>query len=135
VRQDDIGDHQVDLTLAIAGNLDSFQAICGGDHLVAVTDEDPFGYLEHGIFVLDDQDGLSLRRVAIGRRLQEGDGRLGGDRQHDAEGGAGAGLGVDLHVALVLGKDSVSGGQAEPGSCAFFLGREERLGYVLNYFR
>ena len=92
VRHDDVGDQQVDLARVAAGDAEGLRAARGGDHLVAVAGEDPLGYLAQRFLVLDDQDGFSLGRPLVGRGFGEGAGCLGGDRQRDGEGRAGAGF-------------------------------------------
>ena len=40
-RHHDVGDEQVDLAWVAAGEVKSFWAVCGGEHVVAVAGEDP----------------------------------------------------------------------------------------------
>ena len=98
---------------------------------VAVLAQDPRGDLQHGGLVVDDEDRLPAspgRRAwrAARCRVRRRGGRAGG-REEEAEGGAGAFLGVDAHAAAGLGDDAVHGGQPQAGALALRLGREERL--------
>jgi len=58
LRHDDVGDEQMDLAGMVAGHVQGLRAVGGGDHLVAVTGEDPLRHLTQGHLVLHDQDRL-----------------------------------------------------------------------------
>ena len=131
VRHDHVGDQQVNLARVGTGHAKGIQAVRCGDHLVAVTGEDPPGHLAQRFLVLNDQDSLPLGCPLVGHGLYDLDGCLRGNRQRDGEGRAVAGFGVDPDVPAGLGDDPVDDGQAEPGS-AVLLSGEERLEYVLG---
>jgi hypothetical protein len=131
-RHDDVGDEQMDLAWIVAGHVQGLRAVGRGDHLVAVTGEDPFRHLTQGHLVLHDQHRLPPWRPLVGHRLGLRECYLGGDWQRDGEGRARARLGVDPDTPAGLGDDPVDGGQAQAGSCSFPFGREERLEGMLD---
>ena len=64
---DDVGDEQVDLAVVAGGEGEGLGTVRGGDHVVAVAGEDPFGDLAERLLVLDDEDGLALGAAFVGR--------------------------------------------------------------------
>ena len=133
VRDDDVGQDQVDPSGVRARELQGLRAGLRGDHRVAVAVEDAAGERANALGVLDQENRLR----AAGRSVLDGrtDDRLGGlldPREIDPEGGALARLAVDEHVAAALLDDPVDRGEAESGS-GFALRREEGLeGAVLH---
>ena len=90
-RHDDVGDHQVDLALALE-DLERRLAILGDQHGIAVAGQRALGDGADHHLVLDEQDGAGapelaglLLRLGLGRRLA-GLGAV--DRQIDGEAGA-----------------------------------------------
>ena len=113
---------------------DGIGTIRGGDHAIAVAGEDSFGHLAERFFILDDENGLSLRSAFVGRGLLDRRGGLVGHRKHHGESGTRTRFGLDGDRGLGLADDPVDGGQAQSGPGAVALGAVEGLEGVGGHF-
>ena len=130
LRHDHVGQQQVQAMGRVGRVLDRGGAGTGRVDVVAVAGQDPVPELAEALLVLDQQDGLAVPPLVLGRGgrhpARERGGLVAGRDQH-GEGGPKPRLGVDLHGPAGLGDDAVDRGQPEAGAVALGLGGEEGL--------
>src|SRR5690606_31718466 len=115
---------------------------------IAARGQRPDAAHAHGILVFHEKHARRAGKVAVfllrGRGLRLGAAsrlavfitRIGDEaRQEDAEDGSLADLRIAEDIAARLLDDAIDHRQAEPGPLADFLGREERLEYLLLRFQ
>lgn len=125
---------EADLPGLFLEELDGFDSVGSGQHLIAGVAEDFLGEGAPAIFVLDNQVASRCQR-RFGRRdfLRVGGGFIPGGGEVDVEGDAPVRLAVELDESLMLLDDAEHDGQAESDAFVVFgFGAEERLKDVVE---